>query len=197
MTMKREREELHFATSAIEAFNFLERDYGYAVFANDLYHVLYKNGGLTIRIFHGKQSYEIGFEFSSQAHQNGNRYRLPIILKAIDVDASKFERGYFQAHEEDKIRSSLKKLADIVQKYGAKFLLGGLSTFAEIEAVEKAENTRVTDQYSLSGKRKRVEKAWDSGEYEKVVEIYETYKEKLTKLELKRLEYAKRKVNQV
>lgn len=182
-----------FSSQVIESFFFLESDHNFSIVSQDNYHVRYETGELIARVFHGKRSYEIGFEVGLKSDKEEYLYRLPIILKALDANLNKFEKGFYQAQTANGVKLSLQKLAPLVQSNCSELLRGDVVAFSAVDAAEKAESAKVTDYYSLSSTRKKAEVAWDKKDYRKVIRIYETFHDKLSELEIKRLGYAKRK----
>ena len=183
------RENLKFNYSVRCNFQFLVNEYGFEIVKEKSTFVRYETDKLFVNIYHGRLSYELGFECGLKSKGEKTRYRLHTILRGLIGDEHN-KQTFYQASNQEAIFNCLKKIADIVKEYCPQLLLAEYKAFAKIEHASTKEGQELTEKYTVGPIKERAEQAWKNKEYEKVRSLYTPIKDKLSQLELKRLNYA-------
>ncbi|MEZ5313659.1 MAG: hypothetical protein R2862_08430 [Thermoanaerobaculia bacterium] len=96
-----------------EAFAFLG-DLGFSEIESTPTLVRYRNGDLEVHVYHGRQSFEIGFEIARGAA----RYSISEILRATDPEQAGEYRNY-AVTEREEIVDGLARLSALLRRNGA------------------------------------------------------------------------------
>ena len=180
-----ERERLNFVNAVTERFGFLS-EWGFSMTESLPTLVRYRNGEIGVDVYHGRQSYELGFG----VERLGVRYPLATLIRAIDPEAEQEYRN-FAATTPDVVANGLTQLAELVKRYGEPALRGDAEFFARLDKqrVEWAEG------YALDvlarQLRPKADAAFREGRYREAAELYERIRPRLTPAELKKLTLAK------
>src|SRR4051812_11391894 len=110
--MSTDREDLQFPETVAQVFSFLH-DYGFQQVEALLTLVRYRCGDLEARIFHGRRSYELGFEIG----HGKDMFRMSALIRFSDPHAA--ERYFMPVVRTPSVLlSRLHDLADLVRHYG-------------------------------------------------------------------------------
>ncbi len=178
-----ERERLNFAKAVTEAFAFLD-SHGFSQVEASPTIVRYRKGDLEVDVYHGRQSYEIGFGIA----RRGVRYSIGELIRAID---SKAEGRNTAATTEKVLTEGLAQLARLAKQYGDRAFQGDPEFFAALDRQRKTwarEYALDVLEYQL---RPKAHEAFRQGDYRKAAELYERILPRLTPVELKKLAFAK------
>ncbi len=189
-----DRSQLAFVSSAKSAFQFLITEYGFSIIEEEPTFIRYETTAVFINIYHGRQSYEIGFECGLKRIEEASRYRLPVILLGLLGEKAREIRAYYQANEQEVIANCLVKLASLVKDYCSPVLQGDDIAFARIANVSSSENRALTEKYSIDPIKRKAEAAWSDKNYEKVISLYGSIKGSLSEIEKKRFDYACKRI---
>ena len=183
----RERTRLNFANAVSEKFAFL-KDSGFSEVESLPTLVRYRNRGsdVEVSIYHGRQSFEIGFEL----FRHGARYSISELIRVADVEAAERYRNC-SATTPGGVATCLTQLEELVRKYCERALSADLSFFATLEEQRKSW----ADEYALDvlteQLRPKAEAAFRQGNYRQAADLYERIRPRLSAAELKKLALAK------
>jgi hypothetical protein len=108
----RERTRLNFAHAVRQRFAFLD-DFGFSESESLPTLVRYRKGEVEVTLYHGRQSFELGFEIS----RDGGRYSMSELIGVADVEAAKRYRNYSTTTSAGVVEG-LSQLAELVMRYG-------------------------------------------------------------------------------
>lgn len=188
--MSNNREELQFPKLVIRYFKFLERDFNFIVSRTTNTLVRYQSELLFINIYHGRNSYEIGFELGVIGSLNTAVYDLPVILKTL-VPAYK-GLLYFQASNYADLKDCIKTISRIVIEYCKEALYGKELVLAEINNTYNTINKEATKLYSIKPIQDKALQAWQRKDYFEVVRLYTSIENEINQLERQRLIFARK-----
>ena len=138
-----------------------------------------------IDIYHGRQSYEIGFGIAYE----GVRHSLSAIIRVTDPELAKQYRNY-AATTPTAVVEGLTRLSDVIKRCGERALRGDPEF---IEALE-TQRTLWLNEYAVdvraSQLRPEAAAAFQRGDYRTAAELYERIRSRLTPAELKKLAIA-------
>lgn len=180
-----DRTRLNFAKAVTERFGFLG-DLGFSVTELLPTIVRYRKGDVEADVYHGRQSYELGFD----VERHGIRYSLSDLISAADPEAAEQYRN-FAATTQDGITKGLTRLAELVKRYSEPALRGDPDFFATIEKQRKLWAEGYSLDVLAGQLRPKAYEAFRQGNYREAVELYERIRPRLTPVELKRLAVAK------
>lgn len=181
----RERAQLNFDGVASERFAFL-RELGFSELELSPTIVRFRKDDLEVDIYHGRQSFEIGFEVV----RRGVRYSLAEIIRASDPEVAKRYRHY-AATTSDDVLKSLEQLVELVRGYGGPALLGDAAFYLALD-VQRRSWAEEYELDVLAGQlRPKAEAAFRHGDYREAAELYERIRPCLSAAELKKLSVAK------
>jgi hypothetical protein len=133
-----DRTRLNFAKAVTERFAFLG-DLGFSVTELLPTIVRYRKGDVEADVYHGRQSYELGFD----VERHGVRYSLSDLISAVDPVAAEQYRN-FAARTQDGITKGLTLLAELVKRHSEPALRGDPGRRrSEKRSVSKRKSTTV------------------------------------------------------
>lgn len=188
------REDLDFNQSARTSFQFLINDYGFKLVKSELTMIRYETDLLFVNIYHGRSSYELGFECGLKSKGEESRYRLPTIIKGLLGNAQNIQTSH-QASNKEAIINGLRKIANMVRENCNSILKAEDIAFTQIEKAALAEGRELSYKYTIEPIKEKAEQAWKDKDFKKVINLYNSIKNNLTDLEIKRLKYAYKKCN--
>ncbi len=95
--------------------------------------VRYGNGDLEVSIYHGRRSFELGFELC----RYGACYSISELIRVADSEAAERYRNY-AATTPDGIAAGLTQLEELVKRYGKRALRDDPAFFATLEEQRKS-----------------------------------------------------------
>jgi hypothetical protein len=179
------RTGLKFADSVSERFAFLG-DLGFSEIESLPTIVRYQQGELEIDIYHGRQSYEVGFGIT----RHGVRYTISELVRAADPDAAARYRNY-AATTPDGVAEGLTRLAELVRRYGRRALRDDPRFFATLDKQKKSWREEYALDVLAGQLRPKADAAFRNRDYREAAELYEKIRPRLTATELKKLALAK------
>lgn len=182
-----ERAHLNFADAVGKTFAFLD-DYGFSNSESLPTLVRYRKGNLEVSVYHGRQSYEVGFEITA----GGNRYSMSELIRASDPAAARQYRS-IAATTADGIEDALVRLAELTRHYAQRALQGDRDFFSLLEEERKFWLERYALEVLAGELRPKAEAAFRHGDYEEASALYEQIRPCLSATQLKKLEIAKRR----
>jgi hypothetical protein len=183
-----ERTRLNFANAARESFSFLG-DRGFAVVESLPTLVRYRKDELEARVYHGRRSFEVGFEIV----RNGDHYSISELIRTADHDEGERYRNYTATTPEG-IAEALTRLRELGGHYGQRALRGDPEFFETLERLRQEWMENYSLDVLASQLRPKADAAFRSADYRQAVELYEKIRPRLSASELKKLALAKQRV---
>lgn len=188
------RAQLGFAEAVLSAFNFLTKEYGFHLVKADATFVRYESPHVFVNVYHGRASYELGFEIGRLIDMAGQGEHPFSLAMVIELMGAQIETGYtlLQASSPERVKKYVPKLADLVKKYAASALKNDSNTFKLLAETRSRMSDEIHKDMKLKDTREDAEKAWREKNYSKLASLYESISEDLTPAESKKLDYAKK-----
>ena len=186
------RSQLGFTTEVLSNFRFLITDYGFECVKANTTLVRYESESLFVNIYHGRRSYELNFEIgelerSLNVQENG--YTIGEIMDLYEV-RNNLKFTFFQASNKDQTQKLIQKLSEYIKTYAKPILAGNHEIFGKLQMLRKKKSDALIKDIHLTKVREIADIAWKEKDYPKIVEVYESIKDDLTSIELKKLTYA-------
>lgn len=194
--LAKERYNLKFNLHVKEEFDFLIQHYSFNIIRDEITFVRYESPLVFVNVYHGRSSYEIGFECGLKSLGEVHRARLPIILQAI-LGPNHKEMAIFQACEEQKLIFCVKNLARIVKTHCQHLLEGSPAAYHAVQEAYKTEGIELNYFYNIRPVINDADEAWKRKDYTEAKRLYESVKEHLSPLEISRLHYAAKKISSI
>jgi hypothetical protein len=180
-----ERMRLSFASAVTEMFAFLEYLEFSVVEASPTL-VRYRKGDLEVNVYHGRQSYELGFEIV----RHGARYSLSEILAVTDSEAATRYRNT-AATTKEVLNRGVARLAGLARRHAKQALEGDHEFFETLKKRRESWKERYALEVLEGQLRPQADEAFRQGDYRKAAELYEQIRSRLSPVELKKLALAK------
>jgi len=185
--------DLGFVEAVADAFSFLVDRYGFEMKTPAPTLVEFGSPAVLLRVYHGRQSYEINVELNLQTEwkQGVAPFTISDVLR-VGGASHELPNGVIQASTRTAVRSGVQRLSDLLRKYGLDAIAGNpfayrrLATERSRAAVAEAEALRLRDL------RRKAETAWRNRDFRTVEQAYSQMEEALTPAEKKKLEYVRR-----
>ncbi|MEV8521426.1 hypothetical protein ABZR86_16645 [Dyella marensis] len=177
--------DLNFANEATKSFDFLG-GFGFKRLQVDATLVRYRKSGMEVDVYHGRKSFELGFEISF----GGERYSLQTIMRVSDPIAANAYRKYAATTLEG-VREGLEQLSAMVKTFAPRALRGEAEFFALLDEKKHTWSYEYALDVLAEQVRPMAESAFKRKEYSEVVELYGKILPRLTAAELKRLDISR------
>lgn len=191
-----ERTNLQFPKAVRLAFKFLVEDFFFSLIKEDVTYVRYESKTVFVNVYHGRASYELNVEIGERVIDDPRRenpFTIGEILQLVNPQQYQVYRPY-QATTSESVKKFLYELAHLVREYARPALLGDEEFFQQVHETRHQNSNKLLLSWELNRIRRDVEIAWREKNFKRVVEIYNPVKEHLTPAEMKKLEYARKKV---
>jgi hypothetical protein len=189
-----DRDQLGFASEVVSAFKFLSTEYGFQCVRIEQTFVRYESISSFVNIYHGRRSFELGVEIGRLEKVPGlqeNWYTIGEILDLIGV-REKLGFTFFQASTHERVQMLVPKLAEYVREYARPIFEGDSKIFESLSNLRRKKSEDLIREMRLSQIRDKATTAWHKKDYAKLIELYNSMKDDLTQVEIKKLEYAKK-----
>jgi len=153
--------------------------------------VKYSSNAIELKISHERCSIDLTIKYIEPEYAQYGRLNFYDYLPVLKENA---ECCGWQAASEERIDKSLCQIADLIRKYSdfvfnpSHEFLSRIKEYAAKQAEKYATNTLVSQALSQS------EKAWENKNFAKFIKILEPVEQHLTGSVLKKLEYARKKL---
>jgi len=198
-----DRSQLRFEEAALDAFSFLRTEFGFRVVETEVTRVRFESDHVFVNVYHGRSSYELGCELGLLREQNGNDDVSPSEDKVREnaysiweiarmVAAPGITEGtHYQASTSDVVATLVSRLADLVKRYGQRALMGDRAFYQALESAHSQWFENYQKETTLLQIRRQVSDAWRARDFRRVVELLDPVIQELTPVEVRKLEYAK------
>lgn len=184
-----DRSLLRFADEVTDRFAFLDGQGFRRVHAEDTL-VRFESRRLTISIYHGRQSYEIGLEVESPASPD-DRYSFSELLRLVDQERAQRYRS-FAAHNVQGVSDGVRQLAENFRKCLASGILDDNRLFSRLKQQREALNRDYAKDVELQQARRKADDAWRQKDYSLVVKNLKPLRDSLSPSEVAKLEFAEK-----
>ena len=195
-SLSKAREQFGFPEAVLTSFRFLVEGFGFAVVTHETTYLRFESNAVFVNVYHGRASYEIGVEIGELKKANNlseRSFTLGEIIAMTDYDrGSSFH--FYQAATPELIPKFVSETAEIVKAYSRSALIGDKSFFEGLGKVRSRISHEYLKSMEMGRVREEAEVAWHEKNYGQMVELYDAVKDDLTPSEVKKLEYAKRKL---
>jgi hypothetical protein len=190
-----ERDRLGFAPAVVEAFAFLEEEYGFRRVATLVTYVRYESPKVFVNVFHGRASYELGVELGLRGPdpRQEDHYSLHEFLRFAAPPVSSQYKP-FQVTRPETVATFVPVLADLLKSHAGPALVGDEKFFSELQAAVSRDRRALGTEMRLGAIRDRAVEAWQLKEYARFVSLLAPVEPDLTDLERRKLAYARRRL---
>lgn len=182
-----ERTRLNFAEAVTRAFAFLA-DHGFAQVEGSPTIVRYRKGDLEANVYHGRTSFELGFEIGPGTAG----YSIKELIGYTDSEAAATYRPY-AARNHSVLMTGLARLAKLVEQYGGAALQGDPRAFEGLESRRESWKENFALEVMARQLRPKANDAFRRGNYRAAAELYERIEPRLTPAEKKKLSIARQR----
>lgn len=125
MSKVRNRSDLGFSEAVLRAFEFLVRDFGFRCAEASPTLVRYESRSVVVALYHGRQSFEVGFEINTRAAEakGDPAFELPDILEAAGQGEA-LPLGFLQGSTPDAVNFAVGRVAALLRDAGSEALKG-------------------------------------------------------------------------
>ncbi len=180
-----DRAKLGFQDQSSQEFAFLA-ECGYQKLNSSITLTEYSNGFVGVNIYHGRRSYEIGFEIA----RNDRIYSIAEIIQIENYDAGEGYRNYV-ATTDVGVNEGLGNLSRLVKLYAAKPLQGHEAVFSKLDVQRKKWGERLELQTKITSIKPRADYAFRQAQYANAANLYDQIRSGLTPAELKKADMAR------
>ena len=191
-----DRARLGFVQVVLSSFSFLVNDHNFRVMKTEPTFVRYESADVFVNIYHGRASFELGFEMGRLNDGSGMEEQPYSLDMIIELMGAKEETGYtfLQASTPTRVKELVPKLAKLVKTYAAPLFTGDPHTFEQLMQTRLQMSNQLYDDMRLRDVRRKADKAWQARDYVALVDLYESILEHLTPAEIKKLQYVKKRL---
>jgi len=179
-----QRTRLNFADAATRAFAFLT-EVGFLQVDASPTIVRYRRGNLTVDIYHGRQSGELGFEVG----HDDIKYSMSELIRAADPETGKEYRNFAATTQSD-LTEGLGRLEELAKRYGWRALEDEPEFFVALKNQRKSWAEGYALEVLEGQLRPKADEAFRRGNYREAAKLYERIRPCLSLTELKKLAIA-------
>lgn len=184
-----DHEKSDFFRDAIIVFSFLEA-LGLRAKARSDTLLEYVGDRVSAFIYHGRQSYELGFEIV----YDNTRYSISELIRVCNESAGEKYRNPV-AKTPDEVRRGLVKLRDLAVKYATNPINGDLDILLQLDAQRTRWAQDLESKTRVSSIRPRADEAFRSKKYAEAAELYEQIRESLTPSQSRKADMARERAS--
>jgi len=185
-----ERAYLRFAEEVKVQFRFLLK-LGFTFIRSEASFVRFESPDLAVNIYHGRLSYEIGLEIEFKGEIN-SCFGISRLLRLINYELYLRYRQ-FATRSEEGVVTGVRQLSEMFRYCIDMGILDNkrqlLSRLREFQAIAGHE---MAVKYNLPGIRSEAATAWRNKDFRLFIDLLTPYKDDLTLVEIKKMEYASR-----
>lgn len=185
--MYTDREDLQFPQTVARVFSFLH-DYGFQQVEATPTFVRYHCGNLEARVYHGRHSYELGFEIG----HGEEMFSLRTLIRFHDPSAAVRYHSPMVGTP-SAVAKFLQQIADLVRRYGERALRNDHTYYEELRQQHQVTMERYWLDIRCSQVRPKAEAAFREGRYQEVTKLYREIQAALTPAEVKKLAIAEKR----
>ncbi|TMP32586.1 hypothetical protein [Pseudoalteromonas rubra] len=178
-------------------FKFLENKYGFSCVSSSLEAARYESSDIFVAIrYDANRSYELGVEIGQlKALFNGQErpFSLNEVLRIHKLKEAGIHSAV-QASSHEAVANCLTKMASQLSQYGSDLLSNDVFAYKRLAVQREKECNDYELQTKLLHIRSDAQTAWKNKDYKQVIALFEPVKDELSDAELKKLNYAQKKI---
>ena len=186
-----ERAKLGFREEAVQAFSFLQ-DMGFVEVSASPTLVEYERDDLEVNVYHGRQSYEVGFEIV----RAGTRYSLSALIKLAAPAEGKAYRNTM-ATSATAVRNGINRLRELVRRYAMTALQGDPETFHALDHQRIEWGQALELETQVASLKPKADEAFRLGHYAQAAELYDQIRAGLSPVEVRKADLARERATRV
>jgi hypothetical protein len=189
--------DIGFEGSVLSIFDFLTTEHGFALIGSDEYSAHYASDCVWLVISHGRQSYELSLDVARSANQEDieHPYSMQALMRVTDPPLAQKYRA-FTATDAGAVTMGLQRLAKCLMTYGKPALRCDEDFFASMARERRAAAEDCARKSRWKADSEVALEAMKQKDWRRVIEIYEPRGDALKASEQKRLDIARRHVEQ-
>lgn len=184
-----DRSLLRFAEEVKEHFLFLEA-LGFRCVRSEVTFVRFESPRVSINLYHGRQSFEIGLEIESVPSLE-NAYSFSEILRLVDRKLGEHYRNY-ATHTPRGVAEGVGQLAELFQRCIAADILNDTQLFSRLKFQREVLSKNYALETQLEQARRKSEAAWRKKDYAAVIKALKPFSADLTVTEVGKLKFAEK-----
>ena len=151
------RADLGFPDAVLTAFDFLTKAYDFHLETLTPTFVRYESPRVFVNIYHGRSSFELGFEGGLRSNDPGKEEIAFSLGDIIDLRRTKDGTLYArpQASTAQSVRSLVPKLADLVRTYADPVLRGDPEIFTQLAWIQTKKSDELLNEWRLRELREK------------------------------------------
>ena len=149
---------------------------------------------VVVLVYDRQRSYEMSVALGLKGDAQP-LFDLPEVLRSRGVAAEQQPAGY-QTASDDVMRRLVAQMSRVLEQHGAALLSGDSLAWRELNALRDAECLDYAQRRDLGFARSKADAAWKKKDFPGVVAALSPLQALLSPVELKRLEYAGKKIRQ-
>jgi hypothetical protein len=150
--------------------------------------VRYRKGNLQINVYHGRRSYEIDLEIGHDEAM----YSISELIQLTDPEyADRYRR--WMAVRPESVAAGLDQLAELLKQYGEHALRDESGVFTALESQREAWSEAYALDVLARQLRPKADAAFRQGHYREAADFYEKIRPRLSPVEIKKLDLAKKR----
>lgn len=182
------RQRLNFACAVEREFAFLG-DRGFQVSEQAPTIVRFRKGDLIATVYHGRRSYELGFEIG----HGDEHFSIESLIRVVaPAEAADYRNPV--ATKSSEFLKGIHRLADLVRRYGQRALEDDNEAFAELRDKRRVWSEAYALDVLAEQTRPKAEAAFREGKYREAAALYEKIAPRLGPAELKKLAVARKRM---
>ena len=146
--------------------------------------IRYVSSKVEVYIYYERISYEINLALSLK--------ELNITLYIEEIVNGIDKRKFLSATSEPAVENAVTELKTLITKHGRQFISGDIKAFRSIVEVRE----RNAKDHELVLIDEKAVKAWENGNYNEVVALYQSIRDELTSIQEKRLSLSLKKIEE-
>jgi len=187
-----DRATLAFAEAVCSEFGFLPR-HQFRCVRTEPTLVRYESDKIFVNIYHGRSSYELGIEVGplESGVELDMGYSLSALIRLVAPEEAAAYRS-FVATTPKNVQIGVKLLSEKFKGYGWDLLCGDPDIFTKL----KTQRAQLSETFAMEvlarQVRPKAEAAFRSKDYGEAIRLYDSIRNQLTPVELKKLDYAQK-----
>ena len=183
-----------FDKQAKEIFKFLTIDYDFKITQDDSNFLKYENQCMFLQLSYDCFSFEIDISFGLLEAKEKTCYSLSTVISALDPKNSSIT--FFQCSDHEVCKRCLEKASVLIQNHCKGLLANNEYDWSKVAVAQQIEMEEIHNTYTITPIKTKAYLAWQEKRYEDVVKLLNSIDMYLTDSEIKKLEYAKKQLNQ-
>lgn len=184
-----DRRAFHFPEAVEANFGFLAGR-GFKRVQSEETLLRFQSNRVYVNVYHGRKSFEVGLEIGPLQSVEAP-YSMSEIIRLVEANKADEYRNY-SARSAEGVAEGVRQLAALFHRYVDAGLLDEPKLFESLRVDRETWKQGFALEVNLTQVRRKLEAAWHSKDYAKVVELLKPLRDALTPTELQKLDYAEK-----